>query len=177
MFFFFPQLCVSEEGTRWSKYFFPFHVCLYSNIKPSRADPPCHGRSTVPSSLSPVVNIHSLIHPVQCQQFKRAQFVFLSTSISVIPLWVARSHFRTWVPSKGLNTWGFQNVSAGMTQYFARVVQCNKTNFKILTTADNFFTSCGEIVCWADHLKGFPRNREWFLNTNGTIIVLIFFFS
>lgn len=125
--FFFPQLCVSEEGTRWSKYFFLFHVCLYSNIKPSRADPPCHGRSTVPSSLSPVVNIHSLIHPVQCQQFKRAQFVFLSTSISVIPLWVARSHFRTWVPSKGLNTWGFQNVSAGMTQYFARVVQCNKT--------------------------------------------------
>lgn len=56
--------------------------------------------STVPSSLSPVVNIRHLIHSVQCQQFKRAQFVFLSSSISVILLWAVRSRFSTCVPSK-----------------------------------------------------------------------------
>lgn len=39
--------------------------------------------------------ILGLIHPVQCQQFKRAQFVFLSASIRVILLWVARSRFST----------------------------------------------------------------------------------
>lgn len=59
-----------------------------------------------PSSLSPVVNIRCLIHPVQCQQFKRAQFVFLSTSISVILLRVLRSHFSTRVLSKALKCVG-----------------------------------------------------------------------
>lgn len=56
----------------------------------------------VPSSLSPVVNIRCLIHPVQCQQFKRALFVFLSASISVILMWVLRSHFSACAPSKRL---------------------------------------------------------------------------
>lgn len=57
--------------------------------------PPRSGRSGLPSGPSPVVNILGLIHPVQCQQFKRAQFVFLSASIRVILLWVARSRFST----------------------------------------------------------------------------------
>lgn len=77
-----------------------------SGLEPN---PSRSGRSSLPSGPSPVANILGLIHPVQCQQFKRAQFVFLSASIRVILLWVARSRFSTWVPSKGLNMWGFQS--------------------------------------------------------------------
>ena len=45
---------------------------------------------------------NSLIHSAQCQQFKRALLVFLSTSIRGTFLWVSRSHFSARVPSKEL---------------------------------------------------------------------------
>lgn len=125
----------------------------------SRSAPSRHGRPTVASSLSPVVNIRSLIRPVQCQQFKRAQFVFLSISITVILLRVARSHFITRAPSKGVNVWRLLS-STGMTQYFPRVLQCTTTHctFRSLTAVDNFlfFFFFRQAV-----LKEFSWSCEW----------------
>lgn len=93
----------------WDKKKNIFHsIGLYFTTWPCSTEPLWCERSTVPSSSSPVVNIRCLIHPVQCQQFKRAQFVFLSTSISVILKQAVRSHFSTWVPSKGLKRVGIQ---------------------------------------------------------------------
>lgn len=94
-----------------------------------------NGRPTVPSSLSPVVNIRSLIQPVQCQQFKRALSVFLSIPISVILLRVARSHFMARAPSKAANVWRLPIVTAGMTQCFPRVLQCSGTHCEYTRSA------------------------------------------
>lgn len=149
------------EKKRWSK-----TLSRLSFVRPisdgSLSAPSRHGRPTVPSSLSPVVNIRSLIHPVQCQQFKRAQFVFLSISISVILLRVARSHFITRAPSKGVNVWRLLLVTTGMTQYFPRVFQCTRTHCTLrgLTAVDNFFFS---FFFRQAVVKEFSWSCEWFL--------------
>lgn len=101
-------------------------ICLYFATWPCSTEPLWCGWSTVPSSPSPVLNIRCLIHPVQCQQFKRVQFVFLSTSISVILLRAVRSHFSTRVPSKGLKRVGIQECNWTMTQYYGRIVKWNE---------------------------------------------------
>lgn len=146
---------------------------------PSRADPQWHGTSTVPSSLSPVVNILCLIHPVQCQQYKRAQFVFLSTSISVILLRVVRSHFSTRVPSKGLKSVGISECDDRDDIILA--AWCNtirRCKFIVVVLFKNrqLFTRYVLSVSFADHLKGFSWNWEWLerlLNTNEWIVALI----
>ena len=95
-----------------SVYFWLYHIGCPSKPVPVW-DSGSVRSSTVPPPLSPVVNIRCLIHPVQCQQFKRAQFVFLSTSISVTFLWVVRSHFSACVPSKGLKCIGISECDYG----------------------------------------------------------------
>lgn len=109
-------MCVYKEKNGWVK--------ILPNLKCAAGLLHANGRPTVPSSLSPVVNIRSLIQSVQCQQFKRALSVFLSIPISEILLRVARSHFMAWAPSKATNVWRLLIGTAGMTHYFPTVCQC-----------------------------------------------------